>query len=139
LGKDLSWNVCLVFSLWQGFSSSETGTDYGFHQTEINGTCECEDGYHWNEHQTSCIIDNNSHNFIWKIDTLENYDSYLNDIAIIDKNNIWVVWHISGNSSTYNTAQRSGSERIVRIRLSLLLKQNKQGKRGICYYAPFLQ
>ena len=35
-----------------------------------------------------------SHNFVWEIDTLGNYGSYLNDVWIIDENDIWVVAYL---------------------------------------------
>ncbi len=33
-------------------------------------------------------MDTTSHNFVWEFDTLGDYGSYLNDVAIIDENNI---------------------------------------------------
>ncbi|MBC8322000.1 MAG: hypothetical protein H8E70_00340 [Candidatus Marinimicrobia bacterium] len=36
-------------------------------------------------------MDTTSHNFVWEIDTLGDSGSYLNDVAIVDENNIWVV------------------------------------------------
>jgi len=39
-------------------------------------------------------LDTTSHDFTWTIDTLGSYGSYLNDVAIIDANNIWVVGNI---------------------------------------------
>ncbi|HPC35356.1 MAG TPA: hypothetical protein P5268_02995 [Candidatus Marinimicrobia bacterium] len=38
--------------------------------------------------------DTTSHNFVWQIDTLGLYGSYLNDVWIVDENNIWVVGYI---------------------------------------------
>ncbi|MDD5764824.1 MAG: hypothetical protein PHW79_01045 [Candidatus Marinimicrobia bacterium] len=38
--------------------------------------------------------DTTSHNFVWEMDTLGLYGSYLNDVAIVDENNIWVVGEI---------------------------------------------
>ena len=38
--------------------------------------------------------DTTSHNFIWEVDTLGIYGSYLNDVRIVDENNIWVVGYI---------------------------------------------
>ncbi len=87
----------------------ETTVDCGTHQVEINGTCECEDGYHWNENQTECLMDTTSHNFIWSVDTLC-YWGYLEDVAIIDENNIWVVGTILTDSTTYNAAHWDGNE-----------------------------
>ncbi len=82
----------------------------GVHQIEINGTCECEEGYHWNEDETQCLLDTTSHEFVWEIDTMGNYGSYLMDVAIIDENNVWVVGYIETDSGTYNTAHWDGSE-----------------------------
>ncbi len=81
----------------------------GTHQIEVNGNCECEPGYHWNEDQTKCLMDTTSHNFVWEIDTLGGYGSYLNDVAIIDENNIWVVGNIETDTATYNAAHWDGS------------------------------
>lgn len=82
----------------------------GENQTEVNGSCECAEGYHWNENQTQCNMDTTSHDFIWEIDTLGDYGSYLNDVAIIDENNVWVVGYIKTADSTYNAARWDGSE-----------------------------
>ena len=82
--------------------------DCGTHQVEVNGNCECEEGYHWNEDQTKCLMDTTSHNFTWVIDTLGDYGSYLNDVAIIDENNIWVVGNIETDSGEYNAAHWDG-------------------------------
>jgi hypothetical protein len=38
--------------------------------------------------------DTTSHNFIWQIDTIGLYSSYLLDVAIVDENNIWAVGEI---------------------------------------------
>ena len=43
------------------------------------------------ENVTAQTMDTTSHNFIWEIDTLGGYGSYLKDVAIVDENNIWVV------------------------------------------------
>jgi len=60
-----------------------------------------------------------SHDFIWEIDTLGNYGSYLKDVWIVDENNIWVVGEIivpdpdsSWNGTgfeTFNAAHWNGS------------------------------
>ncbi|MBC8395358.1 MAG: hypothetical protein H8E08_00110 [Candidatus Marinimicrobia bacterium] len=55
-------------------------------------------------------MDTTSHNFVWEIDTLGEYGSYLNDVAIIDENNIWVVGNIETVSGEYNAAKWDGSE-----------------------------
>jgi len=55
-------------------------------------------------------MDTTSHNFTWEIDTLGNYGSYLNDVAIVAENNIWVVGYITTDTATYNAAHWNGSE-----------------------------
>ena len=55
-------------------------------------------------------MDTTSHNFIWEIDTLGIGGSYLNDVAIIDENNIWVVGNIETDTATYNAAHWDGNE-----------------------------
>jgi len=87
-----------------------TPLNCGDHQIEVNGACECEVGYHWNEDQTCCLMDTTSHNFVWEIDTLGDYGSYLNDVAIVDENNIWAVGYITTDTATYNAAHWNGSE-----------------------------
>ncbi len=87
-----------------------TETECGENQIDVNGTCECAEGYHWNEDQTQCNMDTTSHNFVWEIDTLGNYGSYLNDVAIIDENNVWVVGNIETDSGSFNAAHWDGSE-----------------------------
>ena len=51
-----------------------------------------------------------SHDFIWEIDTLGNYGSYLNDVWIVDENDIWVVGNIETDSGEYNAARWNGQE-----------------------------
>ena len=51
-----------------------------------------------------------SHNFIWTIDTLGTYGSYLNDVWIVDENDIWVVGNIETDSGEYNAAHWDGNE-----------------------------
>ena len=46
-----------------------------------------------------------SHDFIWEINTLGNYGSYLRDAWIVDENNIWVVGNIETDSGKYNAAR----------------------------------
>ncbi len=59
---------------------------------------------------TTCCWDTTSHNFTWVIDTLGEYGSYLNDVAIIDENNIWVVGNIKTDSGEYNAAHWNGED-----------------------------
>ena len=82
----------------------------GAHEIEVDGDCECEDGYHWNEDGTKCLLNTTSHNFVWEIDTLGGYGSYLNDVAIIDENNVLVVGNIETDTMEYNAAHWNGSE-----------------------------
>ncbi len=82
----------------------------GDHQIEVNGTCECEEGYHWNEDQTRCLMDTTSHNFSWTIDTLGNYNSYLYDVDFIDENNVWVAGIFETDSGEYNVAHWNGNK-----------------------------
>ncbi len=61
-------------------------------------------------------LDTTSHDFTWTIDTLGNYGSYLNDVAIIDENNIWVVGNIETDSGSYNAAHWDGEQwEMIRI------------------------
>ncbi len=55
-------------------------------------------------------LDTTSHHFSWTIDTLGAYGSYLNDVAIIDENNVWVVGYIKTDSGTFNAARWNGTE-----------------------------
>jgi len=98
----------LIAALLLTACPDNTPLNCGDHQIEVNGNCECEDGYHWNEDQTRCLMDTTSHNFVWEIDTLGNYGSYLNDVAIVDENNIWVVGNIETDSGRYNLAKWDG-------------------------------
>ncbi len=60
-----------------------------------------------------------SHNFTWEIDTLGIYPSYLNDVAIVNENDIWVVGDIRTDEpdtvhnlpyTKYNAAHWDGKE-----------------------------
>jgi len=62
------------------------------------------------EEVTATTMDTTSHNFIWEIDTLGNYGSYLNDVAIVSEDNIWVVGYITTDTATYNAANWNGIE-----------------------------
>lgn len=74
------------------------------------GQSPCEDD------TTTCCWDTTSHNFVWEIDTLGGSGSFLNDVAIVDENNIWVVGALSIDDSTleyegqlnYNAAHWDG-------------------------------
>ncbi|NOZ75676.1 MAG: hypothetical protein GXO90_09970, partial [FCB group bacterium] len=73
------------------------------------------------EEVTATTLDTTSHNFVWEIDTLGSYGSYLNDVAIVparppgegaggDENNIWVVGNIETDSGEYNAARWNGTD-----------------------------
>ncbi|MCF7801013.1 MAG: hypothetical protein K9N34_03235 [Candidatus Marinimicrobia bacterium] len=65
---------------------------------------------------TVTTLDTTSHDFTWTIDTLGNYGSYLNDVAMIDEDNIWAVGMIETDSGSYNAAHWEGEEwGLVRI------------------------
>jgi hypothetical protein len=55
-------------------------------------------------------LDTTSHDFTWTVETLGDYGSYLNDVAIVDENNIWVVGYITLGDSIYNAAHWNGTE-----------------------------
>jgi hypothetical protein len=54
-------------------------------------------------------LDTTSHDFTWTVETLGDYGSYLNDVAIVDENNIWVVGYITLGDSIYNAAHWDGN------------------------------
>ncbi len=95
--------------------------DCGTHQVEVNGDCECEEGYHWDEDQSKCLMDTTSHNFTWEIDTLGSglNGSFLLDVSGIDEDNVWAVGEIFTNkpdstsgteNSSYNSAYWNGND-----------------------------
>ncbi len=68
---------------------------------------------------TTLTMDTTSHSFTWEFDTLGIYPSYLNDVAVINENNIWVVGEIKTDEpdtvhnlpyTKYNAAHWDGSE-----------------------------
>lgn len=70
-----------------------------------------------------------SHDIVWEIDTLGNYDSYLKDVWIVDENNIWVVGNIETDSGEYNAAHWNGSEWEL-----LGIYSNTADVYSICYF-----
>ena len=79
---------------------------------------DCDLGYHPCDYEdTFCCPDTTSHNFVWEIDTLGIYGSIINDVAIVDENDIWVVGALSVEDSTmqypgeknYNGAHWNGN------------------------------
>ncbi len=72
---------------------------------------DCEPGWHQCENDnTICCLDSTSHSFYWTIDSLGIYGSYLNDVAIVNENDIWVVGNIETDSTSYNAAHFDGNE-----------------------------
>lgn len=49
---------------------------------------------------SDCCLDTTSHNFVWEIDTLGSYGSYLMDVVIIDENDVWAVGQIKSGYDT---------------------------------------
>ena len=93
--------------------AAECGAGFLPCEDNITECCEVicpELHHHCGVYLTECCLDTTSHNFIWTIDTLGIYGSYLNDVAIIDENNIWVVGNIKEGDSTYNAGHWDGSE-----------------------------
>ncbi len=74
--------------------NSDEPLECGDHQILVDGECRCEDGYHWNDDCTECLLDTTSHNFVWTIDTLGIKGSYLKDVWIEAEDDIWVVGNI---------------------------------------------
>ncbi|MCF7797952.1 MAG: hypothetical protein K9N11_07945, partial [Lentisphaeria bacterium] len=65
---------------------------------------------------TVTTLDTTSHDFTWTIDTLGDYGSYFNDVAIIDENNIWAVGMVKTDSGDFNAARWEGQEwEVLRI------------------------
>jgi len=100
--------IPLSFFLITACPDPPENTDCDDHQIKVNDTCECEEGYHWNDDETKCLMDTTSHNFVWEIDTLGGYGSYLRDVAIVDENDIWMVGNIETDTATYNAAHWNG-------------------------------
>jgi hypothetical protein len=61
-------------------------------------------------------LDTTSHDFTWTVETLGDAGSYLNDVAIVDENNIWVVGYIKEGDSIYNAAHWDGEKwEMIRV------------------------
>ena len=71
---------------------------------------------------TVTTLDTTSHDFTWTIDTLGDYGSYFNDVAIIDENNIWAVGMIKTDSADYNAAAVWDSPLSNGLRLPIMVK-----------------
>jgi len=66
--------------------------------------------YNCGDMLTNCCIDTTSHQFSFAVDTIGIYGSYLNDVAIVNENDIWVVGNIETDSTSYNAAHYNGEE-----------------------------
>ena len=99
--------------------AAECGAGFLPCEDNITECCEVicpELHHHCGDFLTECCLDTTSHNFIWEIDTLGGHNSYLNDVAIIDENNIWAVGNIETDSGEYNAAHWDGeSWELLRI------------------------
>ena len=101
--------------------SADCDTGYLPCDNNITECCEvlCENLYHnCGDLMNECCIDTTSSTFIFQLDTIGLYGSYLNDIVIVDENNIWVVGALSIDDTTlvyptqinYNAAHWNGNE-----------------------------
>jgi len=54
---------------------------------------------------TITTLDTTSHDFVWEIDTLGDYGSYLKDVWIVDEDDIWVVGYLE--KTVYDSAGNS--------------------------------
>ena len=81
-------------------------TDYSY-KVYFIGEAELQDS---SQAFNATTMDTTSHSFNWEIDTLGIYGSYLNDVAIISEDNIWVVGNIETDSMQYNAAHWDGGE-----------------------------
>ena len=81
-------------------------TDYSY------TVCFLKDGKTKAESESITIhtLPTTSHDFIWEVNTLGNYGSYLRDAWIVDENNIWVVGNIETDSGEFNAARWNGNQ-----------------------------
>ena len=109
--------ICLAMALWMSCKTAtapqpaECGAGSLPCEDNITECCEVicpELHHHCGDFLTECCLDTTSHNFIWEIDTLGGHNSYLNDVAIIDENNIWAVGDIRTDSGRFNLAKWNG-------------------------------
>jgi hypothetical protein len=87
------------------------------HPSEDGESCDCDTLYHWDDLESTCVLDTVSNNFSWVIDTLGDYGTQLNDVEVVSADNIWVVgeivvpdssnWSGPGNAN-YNAARWNG-------------------------------
>ncbi len=94
----------------------------GDHQILVDGECQCEEGYHWNDDSTACQMDTTSHDFTWEAfvggATL---GSSFFGAEIIAPDDIWAVGRIetdemdsNGLPIKYNAAHFDGVEWIIK-------------------------
>ena len=92
---------------------AECGIGFNICGSDSTQCCEviCENRYHiCGELLNECCLDTTSNDFTWNIDTLGTWGSYLNDVAIINENDIWVVGVIMIDNEYFNTAHWDGNE-----------------------------
>lgn len=89
------------------------------HPTADSTACDCDSLFHWNDDETQCILDTTSHDFFWEVDSFGTYGSYLSDVSIINRNDIWAAGFLEidepdtilGNSTTwYNAVHWDGDQ-----------------------------
>jgi len=114
-----SWTFGLTRNDSLLFSAEVTGADTVVRDGGLTPATEYRYRAYWmkngeyadsSEEVLAVTMDTTSHNFVWTIDTLGDYGSYLNDVAIIDENNVWVVGYIKTDSGTFNAAHWDGEE-----------------------------
>jgi len=87
-------------------------TTYAYHTVRVQENHEQSPG----DPLRVTTLPTTSHNFTWTIDTLGNYGSYLNDVAIVDEDDIWVAGNIVTDSMEYNAARWDGEQwQLIRI------------------------
>ncbi len=105
-----------IFLFW-ACPEQEESLECGPHQIVIDGECQCEEGYHWNDDHTKCVIDTTSHAFVWEAlvggSTL---CSSFNGVEIIAPDDIWAVGELftderdsNGKIIKYNAAHFDGN------------------------------
>ena len=114
--------ICLAMALWMSCKTAtapqpaECGAGFLPCEDNITECCEVicpELHHHCGDFLTECCLDTTSHNFIWEIDTLGNYGSYLKDVSIVEEDNIWVVGNIETDSGRFNLAKWNGGNWIL--------------------------
>jgi len=87
-------------------SGLEPDTDYTYRSYFLKGNTVKDSS----DEITVHTMPTTSHDFIWEIDTLGIYGSYLKDVWIVDENNILVVGNIETDSGRYNIAKWNGNQ-----------------------------